>query len=109
MGICAANSLEWVVYDLALIELRAVSVAFTDDFANTDRAELVEKYGLSLLIVDRPVAGDGDFVAVMGAENANVKAVERECVAGAADRPWPRSEATSMTDDPRRWMWAEAC
>lgn len=50
VGISARNCYEWVVYDLALIELRAVSVAFTDDFAQTPAADLIEKYSLSLLL-----------------------------------------------------------
>jgi long-subunit acyl-CoA synthetase (AMP-forming) len=51
VGIRAANCYEWIVYDIALIELRAVSVAFTDDFASASVAELFSRYSLSLLLV----------------------------------------------------------
>ena len=33
VGIFAPNSYHWLVYDLAMIEMGAVSVPFTDDFA----------------------------------------------------------------------------
>jgi long-subunit acyl-CoA synthetase (AMP-forming) len=33
VGILACNCYQWIIYDLALLELRAQSVAFTDDFA----------------------------------------------------------------------------
>src|SRR5205807_113841 len=32
VGLRAPNSYLWMIYDLALIELRAISVALTDDF-----------------------------------------------------------------------------
>src|SRR5690348_4752526 len=32
VGIYAPNCYAWIVFDLALIELRAVSIPFTDDF-----------------------------------------------------------------------------
>ena len=51
VGIKAPNCYAWIVYDLALIELRAVSMAFTDDFSQTRATELFEKYSLSLLLV----------------------------------------------------------
>lgn len=51
VGIRSANCYQWIVYDLALIELRAVSVAFTDDFASLRADELIEKYSLALLLV----------------------------------------------------------
>lgn len=53
IGIRARNGYEWIVYDLALIELRATSIAFTDDFAQAPVGDLFEKYSLSLLLTDR--------------------------------------------------------
>lgn len=50
VGIRASNSYRWLVNDLALIELRAVSVAFTDDFDDHDPAVLAERYRLGLLL-----------------------------------------------------------
>lgn len=88
VGIRAQNCYEWVVYDLALIELRAVIVALTDDFAAVPAADLCQKYSLSLLLVSKaggpkePEAGVP--VAYLDAENKDVTVVERE---GAVDDP----------------------
>ena len=51
VGIRAPNSYQWIVYDLALIETRAVSVAFTEDFDAATAEELRARYDLSLLLV----------------------------------------------------------
>jgi long-chain acyl-CoA synthetase len=51
VGIWACNCYQWIIYDVALLQLRAVSVAFTDDFASMSADELMEKYSLSLLLV----------------------------------------------------------
>jgi long-subunit acyl-CoA synthetase (AMP-forming) len=71
VGIRAPNSYHWMVWDLALIEHRAVSVAFTDDFADRTPRELCERYGLSLLLagVRDPSAG---FVAALDGDNTGV-------------------------------------
>ena len=45
VGIFAPNSYQWLVYDLALIDLGVISVAFTDDFAGTVNDELLAKLG----------------------------------------------------------------
>lgn len=50
VGIRATNCYPWIVYDLALIELRAQSVAFTEDFFPTPADELAEKYKLGLIL-----------------------------------------------------------
>ena len=44
VGIYAPNSRRWLVYDLALIALGAVSVPFTDDFAGKIDEALLERY-----------------------------------------------------------------
>src|SRR5437762_1069736 len=41
--IWASNCYEWIIYDVALLELRAVSVAFTDDFDDISAEELIDK------------------------------------------------------------------
>src|SRR6202035_968098 len=51
VGILAGNCYEWIVYDLALLEMRALSVAFTDDFAGLSSDQLIDQYSLSLLLV----------------------------------------------------------
>lgn len=50
VGIRSPNCYGWIIHDLALIDLRAVTVAFTDDFASFTAEELSEKYGLSLFL-----------------------------------------------------------
>ena len=50
VGIYAPNSYEWLVHDLALIDLGAVSVAFTDDFAGRVNDDLLARYGVALLL-----------------------------------------------------------
>jgi long-chain acyl-CoA synthetase len=51
VGIRAPNSYQWLVYDLALLEAGATSVAFTDDFAGEKVTSLTQRYQLSLLLL----------------------------------------------------------
>src|SRR5947209_4947114 len=81
VGIFAPNCYEWIIYDVALLEMRAVSVAFTDDFDAMSTAELIQKYSLSLLLVSKSAkarkaeAGSG-AVAFLDAENQEVMALD---------------------------------
>lgn len=91
VGIRAANGYRWLVVDLALLRLRAQSVAFTADFADRDDAALTEAHGLALLFVDRPsgAAPQRGVVAISDGE-APIAALARS---GADcdpdfDRPW---------------------
>ena len=81
VGLRSPNCYEWLVYDLALLQLRAVLVAFTDDFGGMRDTELLEKYSLSLLLVSRAGSGAGQkssyAVAYIDAENSNVKVLQR--------------------------------
>ncbi|HET7085644.1 MAG TPA: AMP-binding protein [Rhizomicrobium sp.] len=61
VGIYAPNSYCWLVYDLALLEIGAVSVAFTDDFKDNlaDAAsanDILAKYGVALLLTAKNLA-----------------------------------------------------
>ena len=85
VGVRAPNGYRWLAFDLALIELRAVSVAFTDDFADWSPDALAERYGLGLLLVSRRGGSDGrpeqSFVACLDgsdADNAGVAAIGTE-------------------------------
>lgn len=80
VGIYAPNSLAWLIHDLALIELGAISVPFTDDFAGQVNQELLDRYDIGLLLIaktharlfpDRPA-----HVALMDGENGAVRARE---------------------------------
>src|SRR5258706_14161500 len=44
VGILAPNSHHWLVYDLALTQLGAISVPFTDNSAGRINQELLDKY-----------------------------------------------------------------
>src|SRR6202012_4962124 len=81
VGIYAPNSYHWLVHDLALIEIGAISVPFTDDFAGMVNDALLEKYHIALLLISksharlfpqRPV-----HVAFMDAQNGDVAALDR--------------------------------
>lgn len=83
VGIQAHNCYEWIVYDVALLELRALSVALTDDFASTSADELIEKYSLSLLLIaasdrKRKEGRHEAAIAFLDAENGEVQAIRRE-------------------------------
>lgn len=81
VGIYAPNSYAWVVHDLALIELGAISVPFTDDFAGKVNRELLDKYNVALLLISKSHArlfpDKPPFVAFLDADNGEVKALER--------------------------------
>jgi long-chain acyl-CoA synthetase len=81
VGILACNCYQWIIYDLALLELRALSVAFTDDFAGMSADELIEKYSLSLLLVQASDqahrSSQSGAVGLMDAESSETKAMDR--------------------------------
>ena len=81
VGIYAPNSYCWLVYDLALIELGAVSVPFTGDFAGKLDRALLDKYQMSLLLISTasPQAPAKEpHIAYIDAENENVAAIPRD-------------------------------
>jgi long-chain acyl-CoA synthetase len=81
VGIYAPNSYRWLVYDLALIELGAVSVPFTGDFAGKLDRALLDKYQMSLLLISTasPQAPAKEpHIAYIDAENENVAAIPRD-------------------------------
>ena len=57
VGILAANSLEWVLLDLAALRLKAVTAGFEPGKFEPDEA-LVAKYGLAMLFTDRPYVAE---------------------------------------------------
>jgi long-subunit acyl-CoA synthetase (AMP-forming) len=81
VGIYAPNSYPWLVHDLALIELGAISVPFTDDFAGQIDQSLLDKYNVALLLIAkrdaRLFAQKPAHVAFLDADNADVRALER--------------------------------
>lgn len=82
VGIWACNCYQWIVYDAALLHLRALSVAFTEDFAVMSVEQLIEKYSLSLLLVAasdsaRKAGKYSDAIAFLDAEVDGIKAIEQ--------------------------------
>lgn len=81
VGIYAPNSLEWVIHDLALIDIGAISVPFTDDFAGQIHDELLARYGVALLLTSKSnaklFAQKPAHVAFIDAENDDVHALNR--------------------------------
>lgn len=81
VGIYAPNSYTWLVHDLALIELGAISVPFTDDFAGTVNRELLDRYNIALLLISKSQARlfpqRPDHIAFIDADNEGVRALER--------------------------------
>lgn len=92
VGIRAANGYRWLVVDLALLQIRAQSAAFTADFDALDDDALIEAHGLSLLLVDRRQPGAAGRACVIEIEDSGTT-VEAIPPAGANcdldfDRPW---------------------
>jgi len=89
VGIFAPNSYAYAVYDLALIDLRAISVAFTDDFAGSVNRELVDRYNIALMLVGKGVKhgfSDADtFVARMDDDNGDICTLPRMPYANGDD------------------------
>jgi long-subunit acyl-CoA synthetase (AMP-forming) len=53
VGLYAPNSWRWLVYDLALIDIGAISVAFTDDFRNEISEDLLERHAIELFLTTK--------------------------------------------------------
>ena len=82
VGIYAPNSYQWLVYDLALIEIGAISVPFTDDFAGAVNDQLLDRYNIALLLTTRSNArlfpDKPAHIAFIDAENEAVRVLDRE-------------------------------
>jgi long-subunit acyl-CoA synthetase (AMP-forming) len=81
VGIYAPNSYAWLVHDLALIELGAISVPFTDDFAGKVDQDLLDRYNIALLLISKSQAKHFPqkpaHIAFIDADNEGVHALER--------------------------------
>jgi long-chain acyl-CoA synthetase len=81
VGLYAPNSYHWVVYDLALVALGAISMPFTDDFSGAIDASLIERYRLGMLLISRshaPLFPDRPrYVALIDADNEDARVLER--------------------------------
>lgn len=81
VGIYAPNSYHWLVHDLALIAIGAISVPFTDDFAGAVNDELLARYHIALLLISKSNARlfpqRPAHVAFLDADNDNVRVTDR--------------------------------
>jgi len=96
VGIWACNCYEWIIYDLALLELRASLIAFTDDFASMTADQVIDKYSLSLLLVPAAdkhhKAGEHSAaIAFLDGENSEIAVIDR----GRPEPDW-EFETTGM-------------
>lgn len=76
VGLLAPNSYEWIVYDLALIELRCQILALPpDQFVNESLVELGDRFDLSLLLLSaqnrKGAPADASWITYLDAEAAN--------------------------------------
>jgi len=89
VGIYAPNSWRWLVYDLALIDIGAVSVAFTDDFRNDVSEGLLQRYDVDLLLTVKAQAkrfpGKPAHIAFLDDENGDVCALQRGGLRAGSD------------------------
>ncbi len=85
VGIFAPNSYLYVVYDLAVVDLRAIAVPFTDDFAGSINRQLVDQYNIALLLLARNVAhafsAQDSYVAFIDGDNGDNCAIDRPAFA----------------------------
>ena len=81
VGIYAPNSLAWMVYDLALIDIGAISVAFTDDFAGQVNDALLTQHDVALLLISKSDAKlfpqMPAHIAFIDGDNGEVRALDR--------------------------------
>lgn len=91
VGIFAPNSYQWLVHDLALIEIGAILVPFTDDFTGAVNQDLLDRHDIALLLLAKKhaklFAPRPAHVALLDGDNDTVAAIAR----------WPVAEAD--TDD----------
>lgn len=81
VGIYAPNSYPWLVYDLALIQIGAISVPFTDDFAGTVNDDLLARYHIALLLTSKSHArlfpNRPEHIAFIDGDNENARVLDR--------------------------------
>ncbi len=81
VGIYAPNSYHWLVFDLALVELKAISMPFTDDFAGKVNQDLLDRYNVALLLISKRDARlftqKPSHVAFIDADNENIAVLDR--------------------------------
>jgi long-subunit acyl-CoA synthetase (AMP-forming) len=81
VGIYAPNSYWWLVHDLALVAIGAVSVPFTDDFSGKVNRDLLDQYNVALLLTAarhaKSFSPRPSYIAFMDGENDEVSVIPR--------------------------------
>jgi len=81
VGLYAPNSWRWLVYDLALIDLGAISIAFTDDFRHDISPALLDRHAIDLFLTTKANAGlfptDFRHIGFIDADNDDLRRVRR--------------------------------
>jgi amino acid adenylation domain-containing protein len=87
VGILSTNWYEYIIFDIALLELRCTTVAFPEEFANKTSRQLIEQYDLNLLLLAKkdtwPTTAAGPWTAYIDAENppdTRIRPVDRKNV-----------------------------
>jgi len=73
IGILATNWYEYVLYDMALLELGCTSLTFPEEFGNKTSRQLIDDYELNLLLLAQkdewPATAAGEWTAYIDALN----------------------------------------
>src|SRR5688500_5798287 len=73
IGILSTNWYEFVLYDIALMELRCTSLVFPEEFGNKTNRQFIEEYDLNLLLLAKkdtwPTTTAGPWTAYIDADN----------------------------------------
>src|SRR5262249_6812612 len=86
VGIYAQNCYPWLVHDLAIIKIGAVSVPLTEDFAGKIDRALLDHYQIALLLTSkRKNLPRESFIALMDGDNDGVAAIPRQAEANPDD------------------------
>lgn len=81
VGIYAPNSYWWLVHDMALVAIGAISVPFTDDFSGKVDRMLLDQYEIALLLTStrhaKSLSACAPHIAFMDGDNGAVSIIPR--------------------------------
>src|SRR5687768_1434337 len=73
VGILSTNWYEYIIFDMALLELRCTTLSFPEEFGNKTSRQLIEDYDLNLLLLAKqdtwPTTTAARWTAYIDAEN----------------------------------------
>jgi amino acid adenylation domain-containing protein len=74
VGVLATNCYEFVLYDIALLELKCTSLAFPEEFGGKTSRQIIEDYRLNILLLSEkdawPTLAPGEWTAYMDGESS---------------------------------------